>query len=107
VQRQTGSALVEFIVVSAVLIPIMFGIPMIGKMIDLKQTTAQASRYSAWETTVSDAPAQNVDQRFFSDASAPIGSTEVGPNTLWGPADTTAAAAQDGQHRTQEPMNLV
>lgn len=87
-QRQSGSALVEFIIVSAVLIPIMFGIPMIGKIIDLKQTTVQASRYSAWETTVSDQSAQNLDQRFFSDASAPIGNADIGPNTLWGPVET-------------------
>ena len=100
-QRQSGSALVEFIVVSAVLIPIMFGIPMIGKIINLKQTTAQASRYSAWETTVSDIPAQKIDQRFFSDSSAPIGSTDVGPNTLWGPVDTTAATTQAGAAANQ------
>jgi len=104
-QRQSGSALVEFIVVSAVLIPIMFGIPMIGKIIDLKQTTAQASRYSAWETTVSDLPAQNLEQRFFSDASAPIGSTGAGPNALWGPVDTTVASAQtDTDTNQSQPL---
>jgi len=60
-------------------------------MIDLKQTTVQASRYSAWETTVSDqgVTAQHLDQRFFSDASAPIGAADVGPNKLWGPVDSS------------------
>jgi len=88
-KTERGAALVEFIIVASVLLPIMFGVPMIGKMIDLKQTTVQASRYAAWETTVSvdgSAP-QNLEERFFSDASAPIGSTGSGHNALWGVDD--------------------
>lgn len=89
---QEGSAITEFVVVAVVLTPLMFGIPMIGKMIDLKQTTVQASRYSAWETTVNaEAQAQTLDQRFFSDASAPISESAPGANTLWGPQEPMAS----------------
>ena len=90
---QEGTALTEFVVVAVVLTPLMFGIPMIGKMIDLKQTTVQASRYSAWETTVNagGTPAQTLDQRFFSDASAPINESAPAANSLWGPQESLAA----------------
>lgn len=100
---QSGTALVEFVVVMTVMIPLLFGIPMIGKIIDLKQTTVQASRYSAWETTVSpigrdvNTSSQQMDERFFSDGAAPIGGAEIGPNTLWGPA----VASGDGSNQTQ------
>lgn len=96
--HQKGTALTEFVIVASVLIPIMFGIPMIGKIIDLKQTTVQASRYSAWETTVSpqNAPQNNLDERFFSSSSAPIGSADIGPNTLWGPEAPTLAEGDVG-----------
>lgn len=101
-KRQTGSAITEFVVVSAVLTPLMFGIPMIGSMIDLKQTTVQASRYSAWETTVgTPATTQTLDQRFFSDESAPVSDVAPTGNKLWGPnqeADGTPADVLTGYY---------
>ncbi len=84
--NQTGAALTETFVLMLVMTPIMFGIPMIGKLIDLRQTTVQASRYAAWEGTVSStvlAP-KDVHARFFSDASVPLGGDASAPNTLWG-----------------------
>ena len=99
---QRGSALVESILIVGVLIIFMAGVPMIGSMIDLKQTTIQASRYSAWEKTVhvNETHAGDlVDERFFRDASSPIsssGNSNLAPNRLWGeieqpPADQDAA----------------
>lgn len=105
---QAGSALTEFIVLTVVLVPLMFGIPMIGKMIDLKQTTVQASRYSAWETTVNSggATAQTIDQRFFSDASAPIGETAPAPNSLWG-VPTQPSGDQTTAREGEDPAQIL
>ena len=51
-KRQNGGALTEFFFVTMIMVPLFFAIPMVGKLVDLKQTTIQASRYSAWEATV-------------------------------------------------------
>lgn len=100
-QMQKGSALVESILIVGVLTIFMVGIPMIGSMIDLKQTTIQASRYSAWEKTVNvdvEHAGEHIDARFFQDASAPISSSlnsGLNPNSLWGelpPPDATPAS---------------
>ncbi|MES2355288.1 MAG: TadE family protein [Pseudomonadota bacterium] len=74
--RQKGQALVEFIVWSIVIIPLILMIAMLGKYADLNQTALQASRYAAWEKTVttqekinpkSDAQlAEEIRARFFS-----------------------------------------
>jgi len=83
---QRGAALTETFVLMLVLTPIMFGVPMIGKLIDLRQTTVQASRYAAWEATVSPnthSP-DNIKARFFSDNNVALGGDASAPNVLWG-----------------------
>ncbi len=48
-----GQALTEFLVsASFVLVPLFLIVPVVGKYIDLKQTTVVAARYGAWEYTV-------------------------------------------------------
>ena len=81
-----GAALTETFVLMFVLIPIMLGIPMIGKLIDLRQTTVQASRYAAWETTVNQTgiPPDNLKARFFSDSNVALGGDASAPHALWG-----------------------
>lgn len=107
-KHESGSALTEFVVLMVVLVPLMFGIPMVGKMIDLKQTTTQASRYSAWETTVNTRRPTDVGERFYSDASSPIGKASEAPNALWGvhdePDSTSAASNGDTQTSTRSPL---
>ena len=51
--RQGGQALPEFIPLAIVLVPIFILIPFLGKLADMNQATIQASRYGAWERTVS------------------------------------------------------
>lgn len=83
-----GSSMTEFAVLTLVMLPIMMGIPMVGKMIDLKQTTINASRYAAWEATVSDDynVADQIDSRFFKDSESAIKTQNVAPasHRLWG-----------------------
>ena len=85
---ERGAAMTEFVVLCIAMVPLMFGIPMIGKLIDVKHTAVQASRYAAWESTVyAGRPApRHVRERFFGDASAPIssGGSDAGHNALWG-----------------------
>jgi TadE-like protein len=78
---QRGQATVEFVVIAAALVPLLVGISLLGKYLDLMNTTEQASRYVAFEgmarnssnTWKSDAElASEVRRRFFSNSDAPI-----------------------------------
>jgi len=52
-QSQRGQAMTELLVVCAlVLIPLLFIIPAVAKLISLKQDAEVAARYAAWERTV-------------------------------------------------------
>ncbi|NND90587.1 MAG: hypothetical protein HKN42_06955 [Granulosicoccus sp.] len=89
----------EAAVLMVVMVPAGFGLVMIGKLIDLKQTSEQAGRYAAWEATVQPAAGpvaggkSVIRARFFSEPSAALSSTPVNPgsNRLWG----AAVAAED------------
>lgn len=89
---QKGAALVETSLLMGVMLPVLFGLVMIGKLIDLKQTTVQAGRYAAWETTVrgaaerSDVDAQLIQSRFFHtvESAQDVDSLHAGRNRLWG-----------------------
>lgn len=98
--RQRGQSTVEFVVLSFVMVPLLLTVPLIGKYMDIAQTTAVASRYVAFEGEVrhsssndgwkSDADlAQEVRRRFFSNSDAPIktndtaGDFDAHRNTLW------------------------
>lgn len=97
---QRGQSTVELIVLSFVLVPLMLIVPLVGKYMDIAQTTAEASRYTAFEGTVrhsssadswkSDADlATEVRRRFFSNSDAPVktndaaGDFNAHRNTLW------------------------
>lgn len=97
---QRGQSTVEFVVLSLVMVPLLLIVPLLGKYMDIAQTTAVASRYTAFEGTVrhssstdgwkSDAElAQEVRRRFFSNSDAPIktndtaGNFNAHRNTLW------------------------
>ena len=94
---EKGSAMVETAILMVVLIPVIFGTVMVGKLIDLKQTSEQAGRYAAWEATVYPQSGPNglrpaaVKERFFGAADSALSSTarEAGSNTLWGEADAS------------------
>ncbi len=64
---ERGGAIVECFVLSVVMIPLFLMIPVLGNLIDLKQSVVQASRYSAWEQTASTdmAPPSELRARFF------------------------------------------
>lgn len=47
-----GSALVETLVLMGVLAPMLFGIALVGKYLDVKGASLEAARYSVWERTV-------------------------------------------------------
>jgi len=103
-----GSALTEVVVLMLVMVPLAFTIPMLGKLIDLKQSSIQASRYLAWQQT--HAPSQSGDaqsrvddlnRRFFSSPDAAIASAAgnvanqpIGENPLWGRSGGNRSAGQ-------------
>ena len=51
-QRERGSAMAETIVSLLALAPFIVAIPLLGKQLDIKQKTFDATRYSMWERTV-------------------------------------------------------
>lgn len=97
--KQQGSALVEASVLMVVLLPLIYGVVMLGKLIDLKQTTEQASRYAAWESTVYTADGSHgaapagITERFFGEPTASLQTQRVEPgiNPLWGNTQTQDA----------------
>lgn len=98
--HQRGQSTVEFAVLALVLVPLLLIVPLLGKYLDLAQTTAVASRYAAFEGTVRHssstagwkpeaALADEVRRRFFSASDAPVKSADVAGdfaahrNPLW------------------------
>jgi hypothetical protein len=49
---QKGQSTIEFVVLAFVLVPLVIIVPLLGKYMDLAQTTTVASRYVAFEGTV-------------------------------------------------------
>ena len=97
---QCGQSTVEFVALGFVLVPLLLIVPLVGKYMDIAQTTAVASRYVAFEGTVrhssstdgwkTDAElAVEVRRRFFSNNDAPIKTDDVAGdfnahrNALW------------------------
>ena len=97
-----GSALAELIVLCIAMIPLMFMVPMIGKLVDLRHNTIMAGRYVAWEEAMGPASVnssqstQVVGSRFFSSPesvilsgnSAEDSAAMDGVNPLWGSPST-------------------
>ncbi|MDP2111356.1 MAG: hypothetical protein Q8N48_10215 [Thiobacillus sp.] len=98
--RQRGQSTVEFVVLSFVMVPLLLIVPLLGKYMDIAQTTAEASRYTAFEGTVRHSSsaagwksdidlATEVRRRFFSNSDAPVKTNDVAGNfnahrnTLW------------------------
>lgn len=78
---QHGQATVEFVVAALVMLPLFIVIPLLGKYLDLFQTSEAASRYVAFEGATrnssnswkSDAElSMEVRRRFFSASGAPV-----------------------------------
>ncbi len=97
---QAGQSTVEFVVLALVLVPLLLIVPLIGKYMDIAQSTAVAGRYVAFEGTVrhssstagwkSDGElATEVRRRFFSNSNAPVKTGDIAGdfnahrNTLW------------------------
>lgn len=100
IARQRGQSTVEFVALGFVLVPLLLIVPLIGKYMDIAQTTAVASRYVAFEGAVRhtssvggwkpDAElAREVQRRFFSNSDAPIKTNDTAGdftahrNVLW------------------------
>ncbi|MFK7892223.1 MAG: TadE/TadG family type IV pilus assembly protein [Granulosicoccus sp.] len=104
--KHRGSATVEVVFCLWMLLPIGFGIVAIGKLIDLRQTSEQASRYAVWQSTVGSGTGTRgtetdlVVERFYSDPVQPIvsrgaqdASETPGNHPLWGATDSPRLSA--------------
>lgn len=79
--RQRGQSTVEFVVAALALVPLLIAIPLLGKYLDLFQTTEAASRYVAFEGATRNSSnswktdaelSLEVRRRFFSNSDAPV-----------------------------------
>ncbi|MBT2990011.1 MAG: hypothetical protein KME65_13740 [Candidatus Thiodiazotropha sp. (ex Ctena orbiculata)] len=61
-RKQQGNATVETILIATVAVPLLTGIPLIGKIADINNTTTQSSRYLAWEQTIAGPNYKSSDQ---------------------------------------------
>ncbi len=94
-RRESGSAMVETAILMVVMVPLVFGVVMIGNLIDLKQTSEQAGRYAAWEATVypsaepGGARPASVRERFFGEPDSVLSSqtTDTASHRLWGESE--------------------
>ncbi len=83
---QSGAALVESILIISVMIGLLVAIPSIAKRQDIRQSTVDASRYTTWQMTVSNAADRElVIDRFFAEPDASIRSVqaELDENVFW------------------------
>ncbi|MEW8191600.1 MAG: hypothetical protein AB2766_20075 [Candidatus Thiodiazotropha endolucinida] len=62
VLKQKGNATVETILIATVTVPLLTGIPLMGKIADINHTTAQSSRYLAWEQTIAGPHYKDIEQ---------------------------------------------
>lgn len=98
-----GSALVESTVLLTVLLPMVFGVAMIGKLIDLRQSTEVAGRYAAWEATVHGVDSEHetqpgfIKERFFGEPDQYLSSvpSEAGINPLWGSPENSLSESDE------------
>jgi hypothetical protein len=60
--KQQGNATVETILIATVTVPLLTGIPLLGKIADVNNTTAQSSRYLAWEQTIAGQNTKPIEQ---------------------------------------------
>ena len=84
----------EFAVLALVLVPAFIMLPLMGKVSNINQTTIQASRYAAWEMTVTDKSKADllheIEHRFYTDPTVLLSKTQkqavsksVSQNNLW------------------------
>ena len=103
--------MIETVILLVVFVPLMFAMPMIGKLIDLRQTAIQAGRYATWEATVANGADRRADQvasRFFGRADAALSSdpVEPGENVMWG--GVSRDAGEDSERGVRSgPTDLV
>ncbi|MES9993791.1 MAG: hypothetical protein ABW098_17715 [Candidatus Thiodiazotropha sp.] len=94
--NQYGNATVETILIGTVMVPLLTGLPLLGKISDINNTVTQSSRYVAWEQTIAGPnykSAQVLEEelraRFYADPDLQIRtdrqqlSEEEGVNPFW------------------------
>ena len=109
-----GNALVETAVLMVAMLPVIFGLAMVGDLIDLRQTLEQASRYTSWESTVASKPDgaianTAVRERFFNAPDQPIFSSAqtASNNALWGREQDSARGMQSESAIVLDPSSVT
>lgn len=115
--RSRGNALIETIVALTALSPLVTGMVLLGKQLDVKHKTYDALRYSVWERTVWSSDAKSADDitvealdRSFGDPLTGVLPTEnlradgVSQNPLWSDRGRRLLASlPDGSHADAAP----
>jgi hypothetical protein len=109
--KQKGNASIETILVATVMVPLLGGLPLLGKISDVNNTTAQSSRYLAWEQTIAGPVHKSADQlqaevnnRFFARPDLLI---KTGRGTLSADEYNNPMWSGYGYNEENEPNRLV
>ena len=108
-RKVRGNALVETIVLVGAMVSLIGGLPLLVKISDINNATIQASRYVAWERTVSDDlsardMATEVSNRFFAKPDAKI---KTGQGALTGPDNQNPFWTGFGSKDANSPGRLI
>jgi len=110
---QRGQAMVEFIVISGVLIFVSFGIWYVGKYHDIQAATIQAARYAAWErtahpTSFTDSQIQNQARaRVFQWDAKPLAAADGIRNNGWATETSMWRAHDDSKSLVDKPSDVT
>ena len=88
---QTGAAMIEAVLICVAMVSLLVAIPKLALHQDVRQATVDASRYAAWQMTVSnEIDREKVIDRIFSKTDSPIRSdnSQLEANAFWQHRDT-------------------
>ncbi|MBV2263514.1 MAG: hypothetical protein KUL79_08135 [Thauera sp.] len=112
---QGGQSTTEFLMLALVLIPLLLGLPLLGKYLDLAHATEQAARYVAFETSITgparrpptaEAFAAQVRERIYTTSTAPILSTASSAPATGHPANPLWTDHR-GEHLLADPASRI
>jgi hypothetical protein len=105
-----GQAIVEFLVAATVLVPLVAGIVVAGRLQDLRSVTVQSARYAAFAQALATAPTPELEMevraRFFADPDRALRATEDGADRAANPHWVDLGRDQDPLIARAESVTL-
>lgn len=109
VTQVKGQAMIETLVVLVgAILPITFGLYYLGKYLEIRDATIEASRYAAWETTVANPNIEaTLGDRFFKNELAGFRNNSGNERNGWGADRIHRRQFDDGQTMANPEEHLI